>query len=355
MSRKSRDVPWLGRESGRPNWFIYWYDAGAGKVSRRSTGTGDDREAHAQLGRFITARAETPPAESKPEPERRRVALRADECRVENVLEWYLTDRVPALSGAGPATAGYNCKAILSHLVGVRVSDLTPAVLSAYQRDRGVKIGTVRREMAVLAAAIKDATESGRLVGAPTIKLPPAPPGRQRHLSAVEVGKLLAECHEDHLRLFVLLALNTGARRAAILDLTWPQVDFVHGVIDLNPPDRAQTQKRRPKVPMSAELADALRIAQETADSLYVVSWRGQPVADVKTGLGHAAQRAGIAGVSAHVLRHTAGTMLAKAGVPLWTIAGLLGHSVTKTTELYAHFSPEFGRDAVKILGRVTG
>ncbi len=334
MSRTPRDVPWLGREAGRPNWFIYWYDPTTGKVSRRSTGTADDREAHAQLGRFITARAESPPEEARPEPERRRVALRADECRVEDVIGWYLTDRAPSLHGAGPATAGYNAKAILSRLVGVRVSDLTPAVLSAYQRDRKVKVGTVRRELAVLAAAIKDATDAGRLVGAPTIRLPPAPPGRQRHLSESEIGRLLAECRDDHLRLFVLLALNTGARRGAILDLTWPQVDFTHCMIDLNPPGRAQTQKRRPKVPMSPELVDTLRAAQETADSLYVVSWRRQPVADVKTGLGHAAQRAGLAGVSAHVLRHTAGTLLAKAGVPLWTVAGLLGHSVTKTTEL---------------------
>ena len=60
-------------------------------------------------------------------------------------------------------------------------------------------------------------------------------------------------------------------------------------------------------------------------------------------------------GLGLPACRHTAGTLLAKAGVPLWTIAGLLGHSMTKTTELYAHFSPEFGRDAVKILGRVTG
>ena len=74
----------------------------------------------------------------------------------------------------------------------------------------------------MLAAAVVDATEAGRLVGAPPIKLPPAPPGRTRHLTEDEIARLLAECRDDHLRLFVMLALNTGARRAAILDLTWP-------------------------------------------------------------------------------------------------------------------------------------
>ncbi|MEI8395222.1 MAG: site-specific integrase [Rhodospirillaceae bacterium] len=237
----------------------------------------------------------------------------------------------------------------------MRVSDLTPAVLTAYEKTQGMKRATIRRELSVLAAAVVDATESGRLVGAPPIKLPPAPPGRTRHLNESEIGRLLAECRDDHLRLFVMLALNTGARRAAILDLTWPQIDFTTGVIDLNPPGRAQTQKKRPKVPMSPQLGDALRNAQETADSLYVVNWHGQPILSIKKALSAAAFRAGIAGVSAHVLRHIAGTLLAKAGVPLWMIGQLLGQSQIETTARYAHFCPEFGKEAVAILGRVTG
>ena len=355
MSRKRSTVPRLGREPGRPNWFIYWYDPKTGTVRRRSTGTSDDREAHAQLGRFITQRAEAPVEEPKPEPERRRIAVRAEDCRVEDVIVRYLTDRAPSLSGAGSKTAAYNAKALLKHLTGVRVADLTPAALTAYANDRKVKPGTVRRELALLAAGIKDEVEAGRLVDAPVIKLPPPSSARERFLSEAEIGRLLAECREDHLRLFVLLGLNTGARRAAILDLTWPQVDFVNNIIDLNPPGRSQTQKRRPKVPMSPELARALKDAQEASSTPYIVNWRGMPVADVKTGLSHAAARAGIKRVSAHDLRHTAGTLLAKSGHSLWTIAGLLGHSVTKTTELYAHFCPDFGREAVAALGRVTG
>ncbi len=112
--------------------------------------------------------------------------------------------------------------------------------------------------------------------------------------------------------------------------------------------------KRRPKVPMSPTLAESLRRAHEVSESTYVVSYRGQPILAVKTGLVAAAKRAGVAGVTAHVLRHTAGTLLAKAGVPLWIIGQLLGQSQTATTERYVHFTPGFGKEAVAILGIAT-
>lgn len=270
------------------------------------------------------------------------------------MVGWYLTDRAPALAGDGAKTAAYCAKALLVHLTGKRISELTPAVLAAYERERGKARATIRRELSVLAAAIVDATEAGALVGAPPVKLPAAPPGRTRNLTEDEIRRLLDEC-EGHLRLFVLLALNTGARRAAILDLTWPQIDFMTGVIDLNPPGRVQTAKRRPKVPMSETLLETLRRTKATATSEYVVSWRGQPIAAVKTALGKAAARAGVPDVSSHVLRHTAGTLMAKAGIPLWQIGEILGQSQVATTALYAHFSPDFGREAVAVLGRATG
>ena len=107
-------------------------------------------------------------------------------------------------------------------------------------------------------------------------------------------------------------------------------------------------------MPVSETLGAALQEAQSVACSLYVVAYRGQPVASIKTALGHACERAGLKGVTSHTLRHTAGTLMAKAGIDLWVIAQLLGHSTAKTSELYAHFQPSWGRDAVAVLGSIT-
>lgn len=43
-----------------------------------------------------------------------------------------------------------------------------------------------------------------------------------------------------------------------------------------------------------------------------------------------------------NTLRHTAGTWMAQGGVDLWKIAGWLGHSIERTTELYAHHHPDY-------------
>ncbi|MBF0562418.1 MAG: site-specific integrase [Alphaproteobacteria bacterium] len=349
MPPKRRDQPWVGQETGSDNWYIYWYEPGSARVKRRSTGTRDRKEADAALGRFITARAEAPDIT---EPERFSPVLPPDRFAVETAIRHYLEQRASDLSA--PETAGYCAQALLKHLTGTMVAHLTPAVWKRYERERGVKPATVRREQGFLRAAINRCVKDGLLTAAPDFDLAPMGAGRTRALDESEIEHLLAECREPHLRLFVMLALNTGARRGAILDLTWPQIDFVNGLINLNPADRIQTAKRRAVVPISDTLKDALRYSQETARSPYVVAYRGQPVAAIKTALGHACDRAGLKGVTSHTLRHTAGTLMAKAGVDLWKIAQLLGHSTAKTSELYAHFQPSWGREAVAVLGSIT-
>jgi integrase len=149
-----------------------------------------------------------------------------------------------------------------------------------------------------------------------------------------------------------MIALYTGARRRAILELQWPQVDLVRGVLDLNPPGRVQTKKRRPIVPIARPLLLALRRAHKRATTPYVIEANGRPVADVKTAFRSAASRAEVPDCTSHTLRHTCGTWLAQAGVPLREIAGMLGHSEARTTELYAHHHPDYMNNARRALER---
>ncbi len=43
---------------------------------------------------------------------------------------------------------------------------------------------------------------------------------------------------------------------------------------------------------------------------------------------------------SLHPLRHTFGTRMAAAGIPLRTIQHWLGHADAKTKQVYAHYAP---------------
>jgi len=96
----------------------------------------------------------------------------------------------------------------------------------------------------------------------------------------------------------------------------------------------------------------ALRRAQRRASCEYVIAYRGEPVGNIKTGFNSAAERAGIPECTSHTLRHTAGTWMAQRGVPLRQIAGYLGHSEQRTTELYAHHHPAFMAEARRAFER---
>lgn len=70
-----------------------------------------------------------------------------------------------------------------------------------------------------------------------------------------ELASLLDTEASDLLRRYDIIALNTWARPEAIVDLQLRgQVDFVAGLIDLNPAGRRQTKKRRPIIKLTENL-----------------------------------------------------------------------------------------------------
>ena len=106
-------------------------------------------------------------------------------------------------------------------------------------------------------------------------------------------------------------------------------------------------------VPVNDTLREALERAREGAMTDYVIEWAGQPVKSIKRGFREAVKRAGLgADVTPHVLRHTAASWMAEAGVPMSEIAAVLGHRDSRTTErIYAKMSPEYLQKAVRALG----
>jgi integrase len=53
-----------------------------------------------------------------------------------------------------------------------------------------------------------------------------------------------------------------------------------------------------------------------------------------------ATERAEVRAITFHELRHTFGTRMAAAGVPLRTLQHWMGHADSKTTQVYAHYQP---------------
>ncbi len=213
--------------------------------------------------------------------------------------------------------------------------------------------GTIARELGVLKAALKDYWKRGFLTTVPHIRSVSQPPPRQRFLTPPEFQRLIAECKEPHLWRFVMIAVHTLQRPSAVLQLHRDQVDLVRNRIDFLRPGDTQTKKRRPVVPITKTLKPVLLDALRESSTGHVVEWDGLPVANVRTAFKKACRRAGIKDASPYTLRHTGATLMAAAGVPLRQIAGMLGHTETRTTELYAKHSPEYLSEAAQALDAI--
>lgn len=213
-----------------------------------------------------------------------------------------------------------------------------------YARQRNRADATVRYELSMLSVALRWAKNTGKIDTAPEVWRPSAPERKRRHLTRSQFAKWYREVKAPHARLYVILGLATMARPSAILELTWPQIDWEHETVDLNPPGRRQTKKHRPVVPLHAEAMDALREAYAGRQCEYVIERGAKRIKSMKKAFQAASERSGIK-VTPYMLRHTGAVWAAEGGVPMSMLAQFMGHDDDSTTQKhYARFTPDFLR-----------
>jgi integrase len=100
----------------------------------------------------------------------------------------------------------------------------------------------------------------------------------------------------------------------------------------------------------SRAMRPILETARAAATCPHVIEHGGKAVASVKTGFKAAAKRAGVKGVSPHVLRHTAVTWMVMAGVPMPMVARYAAMSLQMVEKRYGHHSPDWLKQAAKAL-----
>jgi integrase len=341
-------------------FYIVWTERGRSR--ERSTGTADRGRAEIALAEFINLRA--------------RDAGPRDPAAIliTDVLADYAQEH--GEETAAPWRIAAAIKGLVPFWQGLTVANVTREACRSFAKSRNRAPGTVRRELGVLRAAINHAHRNGRLTRVVAVHLPDRPQGRDRWLTRAEVARLVAgaigftfavcsdlRTREEkwvvwdreyaharlHLPLFILLGVYTGARKAAILSLRWSQVDTNAGRLDYNAPGARRTNKRRALIPVPAKLLGHLRRASKRGTPLgFVISDGGKRLGDVKRGFASACRRAGLLGVTPHVLRHTCATWLMQRGVPMWEAAGFLGMSRETLERVYGHHSPDYLKSAAE-------
>lgn len=138
------------------------------------------------------------------------------------------------------------------------------------------------------------------------------------------------------------VALETGLRKGDLLRLKWSSINLAEGLVSVRTGKTGQDVV----IPMSRACREALEEckARPIVGRQVFVTEDGKPVS-LGTVKRHFALAKRLAGITRrlrfHDLRHTFGSQLASAGVPLQVIAKVLGHSSIQMSERYARPSLE--------------
>ena len=345
MPRPRPTGPVLQRYRG--GWAVVWWENGLRK--RVATGAQDEPGAR----RFL--------ADFEAKLERRPLKLTCKEA-----LDRYVAEKAPKVTAANRLKEA--ATAVERGLGALRVDQITQIQWDRYAAarvtrpprrgdpgkhvPRPVSTGTLRREFNVLRAALRMAWKAGHLPKPPTLSPPADSAPRDRYLTKDEARRLLAACVSPHVRVFLALALFTGARKGSILALTWDRVNFTNGIVDFQEPGRKLTSKRRAVVPMNGSLRAELAEAQKVAVTDHVVEYNGKAVPHgLRWSFDKLCQRAGLTWrPTPHHLKHSVVSWLAMEHVPIDQAADMVATDPATLRRTYRKFDPAYLRKAANAL-----
>ena len=194
-------------------------------------------------------------------------------------------------------------------------------------------------------------------------KLPPAPKREAMALDFSAARRLLESSSEHWLADFLIVDTGSGARRGELLALSWDDVgpDFCSITISKSlEQTKAGLRIKGTKgnnirpIPLPQDAVDALKrikASQDEKRAMFGSDYRADldlvfchPDGDyirldtVTKAVRRLAKKAGFSRVSLHTLRHSRGSQLLSAGVPLPVVSKRLGHTdVYTTAKVYAH------------------
>ena len=184
------------------------------------------------------------------------------------------------------------------------------------------------------------------------LEKPSVPRPKTRFLTLEEFYALEAAAPE-WLRPILRTAVSTGMRLKEVVGLRWEDMDRSAGVIHIS--EDSKTGRRDIPLPQSVMelLGDQVR---HIRSSRVFLDSEGRDFASpagrnrVSRMTVKAMRDASVEDASFHTLRHTAAAWMVQAGVSLYEVQQVLGHSTPMMTQRYAHLQPDHLRRAVRAL-----
>jgi integrase len=237
---------------------------------------------------------------------------------------------------------------ILPRFGTARLSRLHKDSVEAWAAERigEVAASTFNKELWTLKNLCKCAVEWGYMKTNPVrgVKRMREAKGRVRYLEPEERETLLREANPI-LRLYILAALHTGARRGELIRLRWKDVDFRARTVAFVDTKNGDSLS----IPMTDTLREMLQELPRPLDQETPVFPEREPLV-LTRGFTRLVKRLKIKDLTFHDLRHDTASTLTMSGVPLRTVAEILGHRDMRMTVRYAHLSPQHLQQAIRAL-----
>jgi integrase len=263
----------------------------------------------------------------------------------------------------------------------VKLRDLGAAHVRAFKArkiEEGLNPNTVGVMQGVLSTALNQAVDDGLIPSNPASRVKKAVKREQapmRSLSQEEASRLLGAAVGTRDEALLTLALRTGMRQGELAALRWEDIDLtdkpsitVRRSADTRTKTRVSTTKtgkdRKIHIgPRTIEVLKAHR-ARQREERMAATSWADPGLVfpntkgkirrrdSVMRSLRRFLEEADLpVDVRFHDLRHTAGTLALRQGVPLHTVSRMLGHSdPAMTLRRYAHVLEDMRDDAARAM-----
>ena len=152
-----------------------------------------------------------------------------------------------------------------------------------------------------------------------------------------------------------LLSIYCGLRAGELFSLTWGDVDQIHGLVTLRDTKSGKTRT----INMSASVKQMFAEMKPGKRSDLVFPGKNgkqrkqmsktfeRTVKELRFNDGIEDRRQK---VTFHTCRHTCASWLVQAGIPLYTVKEIMGHSTITLTERYAHLAPSAFKRAAEAI-----
>jgi len=278
----------------------------------------------------------------------------------------------------------------------IPVQRLRGSDLERYLADVPGAAGSLAVHHAILQRALRRAVKDRLLTVSPATDLErrrgtrdATQEARAHCWSSIEAKSFIdaAKTTSPQVAAFMLLAIDSGARKSELAGLGWEHIDLDAGTLTIErqldspgqTPEFGPTKTGRARtLSLGTETVAALRVhkaaqaelkmrnrlhyqdfglvfAKEDEDLQRPGAKLGQPIATLAGArFGNLVRQAGVKKIKFHGLRHTSATLSLAAGTPVHVVAARLGHAnVAMTLNVYSHALPSMQVDAAARLSDV--